>query len=399
MRPSTSIALTLGHEDHYKRLKDPTRQDVFHAEVYLPFTEAVRLPRGNANVRPPDRRKPAYQAMLETVDSEPETFHVKNRGITYFCDRFEYDNVRKQLSVTVPNVGDDEDAPKFGIADGGHTFGVIQETVKSLDEFNAKDGWVPPFVRVHLVSGTRNIGTPDEKIVEALNTSSQVQQFTLDEYADKFEELKEALRNGGFDVNLVAFRENEDREWTVLEIIQRMACFLKDRWQLTQPASMYRSKGKALDLYTADSSRPEFRRLYSVIVDVVTFPEFIQSQFSTGNLVQRRSFGRLRAVKPLKKLWVRPGTEFETSHRLDMAALLPMAAAFRELLVLRGDRYAWRLDPKDVFRRCADQLYTVLLSRIGKVRVTSQLGSDMEYWSACVPIVMRAKDAMTDTGS
>src|SRR5262249_20421864 len=206
-----------------------------------------------------------------------------------------------------------------------------------------------------------------------------------------------ALDKAGFDVDLVAFRENEEREWHVLEIIQRMACFLKERWQLTQPASMYRSKGKALELYTNDSTRAEFRRLYDVIVDVITMPEFIQAELSTGELVQRRSFGRLRAVKPLKKSWQRPGTEYYTEHKLDMGALLPMAAAFRELLVLKGDRYVWRVDPKKVFRECADQLYTVLLSRIAKVRVTSQLASDMEYWSACVPIVMRAKDAVLDT--
>ena len=79
-----------------------------------------------------------------------------------------------------------------------------------------------------------------------------------------------------------------------------------------------------------------------------------------------------------------------------MAALLPMAAAFRELLVLKGDRYIWRVDPKQVFRNCTNDLYTVLLNRIAKVRVVSQLGSDMEYWSACVPIVMRAKDTVLD---
>jgi hypothetical protein len=65
----------------------------------------------------------------------------------------------------------------------------------------------------------------------------------------------------GFDINLMAFRENEEKEWHVFEIIQRMACFLKERCQLTQPASMCRSKGKALELYTNDATRGEFRRL------------------------------------------------------------------------------------------------------------------------------------------
>ena len=91
-----------------------------------------------------------------------------------------------------------------------------------------------------------------EQVVEALNTSSQVQQFTIDEYQNKFEALKEALTRGGFDTSLIAFRENEEKDWEVREIIQRVGCFLKDRWKSTQPTQMYRSKGKALELFTAD---------------------------------------------------------------------------------------------------------------------------------------------------
>ncbi|MBI2808465.1 MAG: hypothetical protein HYX68_26050 [Planctomycetes bacterium] len=48
---------------------------------------------------------------------------------------------------------------------------------------------------------------------------------------------------------------------------------------------------------------------------------------------------------------------------MDMGALLPMAAAFRRLLVLKGDRYAWRVNPKDVFNRCADKLYNAQLAQ------------------------------------
>ena len=394
---STPVEVALTDDDHCKRLKDPCQTDTFHLEAFLPFTEAVKLERGNANVRPSSNRKPAFRAMVETVEKAPDTFHIKNRGITYFCERFQYENGKKSLRVTLPQVADDEDEPKFGIADGGHTFAVIQETVGRLQELQEMEGWTVPYVRIHFISGTRSESTSDEEIVEALNTSSQVQQFTLEEYAGEFDELKEALTKAGFDISQIAFRENEEKEWKVVEIIQRMACFLKERWQLTQPASMYKSKAKALDLYITQESRAEFRRLYDVINDVVTFPEFIQGTLSKGELVPLRSFGRLRAVTGLKKPWKRPATPFTTNHRMDMAALLPMAAAFRELLVLKGDRYAWRVDPKTVFESCADKLYNVLNSRSAKIRSTSQLGADMEYWGACVPIVMREKDRILDS--
>lgn len=250
---------------------------------------------------------------------------------------------------------------------------------------------------MHFLSGDTKAFDEVEVIVEALNTSLQVQQYTLDEYQHKFDELKQALEKQGFDINLIAFRENEEKEWHVIEIIQRMACFLKDRWEVTQPASMYKSKGKALELYTNDSTRIEFRRLFDVIRDVITLPELIQSEFSEGDLIEGRRFGKLRAVKPLKKPYVRPGTEFQTRHKLDMAALLPMAAAFRELLVLRGDRYVWKVDPHETFRKCADRLYNILANRISKVKQLSHLGTDMEYWAACVPVVMRSKDEMIES--
>ena len=36
-------------EDVGRRLKDPTNPNVYHFETYLPFVEAAKLERGNAN--------------------------------------------------------------------------------------------------------------------------------------------------------------------------------------------------------------------------------------------------------------------------------------------------------------------------------------------------------------
>lgn len=390
-----TIELVLRDNDNAKRLKDPFNPHIFHLEALLPFSEAVKLERGNANVRPASEKKP-LKAMLVTSEEMPETFHVKNRGITYLCERFEFDNSTRSLRVTIPVLPknweeiDDLDV-RYGIADGGHTFEVVERTIPRFHELKAEDDdWKEPFVRVHFMATGDEQLDDIEQVVEALNTSLQVQQYTLDEYKNEFDELKEALTHAGFDVGLIAFRENEEKDWHVIEIIQRLSLFLKDRWTLTQPAQMYKSKAKALLLYK--TAREEFRRLFDVIEDVITFPEFIQSELSRGELVQRRSFGRLKSVKPLKKPFTRAGTPYTTDHRMDTAALYPMVAPFRELLVLKGDRFRWRVNPKEVYRRCAADLYQVLLTRSNKARVPSHLGSDMEYWGACVPIVMRAKD-------
>jgi hypothetical protein len=394
--PTKVLELNPRDHEHIKRLYDPADPGLFHLETWLPFSEAVKLDRGNANVRPASERKKPFRDMVTTVENSPSTFHRKNRGIIYLCDKFEVDNKNKVLRVTIPNIdpNDFEDIengePKFGIADGGHTFEVIKQTIERANELSEREGWTEPFVRVRFLAGPAFESGELEQLVEALNTSSQVQQFTLDEYQNKFDELKDALQKGGFDPNVVAFRENEDKEWDVRDIVQRLACFLKERWKTTQPASMYRSKGKALDLYTNEASHEEFKRLYNVAADVVTLPEFIQSEFSrdTG---KGRKFGKLRAVKTLKKPLTPPGTQYLTEHEMDLAASLPIAAAFRELLELKGDRYYWKVDYKEVFKLASDELYRTLLNKVRTAKAVNALGADTEYWTQCANIVLRAK--------
>jgi hypothetical protein len=125
-------------------------------------------------------------------------------------------------------------------------------------------------------TGSSILGGIEDEVVEALNTSVQVKQFTLEEYRGKFDELKEALTASRLDISQVAFKENEDKQWHVTEIIQRLACFLKDRWKITPPSSIYRSKDKALQLFVNDD-KDEFKKLYPIIKDVVTFPEFMRA--------------------------------------------------------------------------------------------------------------------------
>ncbi len=395
--PTKVVELLVADNDHCKRLKDPSSPGRFHLETWLPFSEAAKLDKGNANVRPASERKKPFKDMVETVETDPSTFHLKNRGIIYRCEKFEFDNTQRTLRVTVPDLSPDQfddlenGDPKFGIADGGHTFEVIQQTIGRQNELMERVGWIEPFVRVHFLAGNSS-EVELEQVVEALNVSSQVQQFTLDEYQNKFDELKEALKKSGFDTSLIAFRENEDKEWDVREIIQRMACFLKDRWKSTQPASMYKSKGKALDLFTNEATRDEFRKLYDVAADIITLPEYIQAEFSMGDSVKGRKFGKMKAVKPLKSAWTRPGTEYRTEHLMDLAASLPIAAAFRELLELKGDRYYWRVDYKKVFPHAAEELYKALLNKLRTAKAVNNLGSDTEYWTQASNIVLRAKD-------
>jgi hypothetical protein len=393
------IELYFEDPDQVSVVRDPKLEDVYHVQTFLSFKEINKLKRGNANVRPPEQKRKPFKAMKETVEYAPNTFQLKNRGITYICNNVEVDKKNNKLIVEIPDGIANRNKSSFvryGIADGGHTFEVITQTVAEEKDYDHIVTWKMPTAKVHfLVTKNQDLVEP---IVEALNTSLQVQQYSLDEYNNKFEPLKEALRESGFDLNVVAFRENEDKEWHVIEVIQRLGCFLKDRWVGTQPLAMYKSKGKALKLFTTEDGRQEFSQLYPVIKDVLTLPEYIQSEFSRGGKISAKSLAKLKCVKPLKKTYSRPGTTYSTDHQIDLAALLPMAAAFRELLYLPSDGqgYEWRMDYKEVFAHCAERLYSLLTRRIANVPMSNMIGSDVEYWTGCVQIVNNAREDIRD---
>src|SRR5690348_8352789 len=121
--PTRCITLLPRENDHCKRLADPFGGSLYHLETFLPFTEAVKLEKGNANLRPPSERKKPFQDMIETVENDPASFHKKNRGIMYLCDKFVFDNAKRRLEVVVPDapliegeLNGDEDQKRFGVA-------------------------------------------------------------------------------------------------------------------------------------------------------------------------------------------------------------------------------------------------------------------------------------------
>lgn len=175
-------------------------------------------------------------------------------------------------------------------------------------------------------------------------------------------------------------------------MVHRMTCFLKERWRSSQPTQMYKSKGKALDLYTSPATHDEFVRLDDVIVDVVTMPEFIQAEFSERFAGNGKKFGKMSCTKLLKQPWKRPGTGYVTQHKMDLAASLPLAAAFRELLELKDGRYRWKYDFRKVFDACANDLYEVLRAKLRTIPAMTALGSDNEYWTQAANVVLRAKE-------
>jgi hypothetical protein len=191
------------------------------------------------------------------------------------------------------------DARKVGIADGGRTFAVISNTMLRIDDLKKDENWTEPYVRGRFITTSKAAFVVPEEMVEALNTSTQVKEHTIDEYRNEFQPLKDIFTKAGFNIVHIAFRENDTAQWDIRDILQRLGCFLKDKQSLGP--QMYKSKQKALKLYIDSKTRDDFLSLSDVMLDVAFLPEYIESQFSNKeNLKTRNRFGGLRVVKPLK---------------------------------------------------------------------------------------------------
>jgi hypothetical protein len=400
----TLITLRVSDNDYCKRIKDPFDSNLHHLETLLPFSEVNKLVSGNANVRAPKESSKPFKNMIESVEKNPRAFHIKNRGITFICEGFELaqtTNGARQLNITLANDGDEDfmdqeisDARKVGIADGGHTFAVVSNTMQRIDSLSATEGWAEPFVRVRFITSKAAFVVPEE-MVEALNTSTQVKEHTMDEYRNEFQPLKDIFSASGFNIKHISFRENDSGTWDIRDILQRLGCFLKDKQSLGP--QLYKSKQKALKLYIDPKTREDFLALSDVMVDLAFLPEYIEAQFSSKeNMKNRNRFGGLRVVKPLKEDHVYPGINLKTRHRLDLAATLPLAGAFRELLQTNpstGKQY-WLVDWREAFKRTADELYRALTNNLASVSPIASLGSDAAYWTTASNVILRAKSEM-----
>jgi hypothetical protein len=356
-------------------------------------------------VRAPKENSKPFKKMIETVEQNPQAFHIKNRDITFICESFELaqqaTNGTRQLNIALSDDAENDyldkeisDARKVGIADGGHTFAVISNTVQRLEDLKLLEGWTEPFVRVRFITSKAAFVIPEE-MVEALNTSTQVKEHTMDEYRNEFQPLKDVFVASGFDLKNISFRENDSGAWDIRDILQRLGCFLKDKQNLgPQP---YKSKQKALKLYIDPKTREEFLALSDVMKDVAFLPEYIEAQFSSKeNMKTRNRFGGLRVVKPLKEDHVYPGINLRTRHRLDLAATLPLAGAFRELLQTNPStgKQFWIVDWKEAFKRTADELYRSLINNLASASPIASLGSDPAYWLTATSVILRVKSEM-----
>ncbi len=332
------------------------------------------------NPRDPKLSSVVSKAIADTLKDDPESFFFRNRGITMIADRVEFDNQKNVVSLEMA------DKQKNGLLDGGHTFYVIRNFVENLSaealaEFNA-------FVKIEILEGIKDIDSV-VNIVESRNTSTQVKQQSLEELRKHFAVIQDVLRDKSYSPR-IAYKEFEiledgsPKDIDVKEILSYLICFDREGYDgKKHPLKAYSAKAAVLDYFRENQARiTKYIYLLPVILEL---KDTIYLELPEAYNQQHGKFGKLTDVTKGKTFL--PFIAQESAYRIPSGFIYPILAAFRNLVIVKGDHAEWASDPVKLFQ----ELKLDLAERIGEqaleFRNPNKLGKDMATWRSCYDLV------------
>jgi len=383
------IELRVSSKD-IKRLDDPFEDDRFSYEAQVPITEAEKLIIGNANPRFQKTTSSIPKEIRLSLEQVPKNFHHMNRGIWIAAKKAEYDNQSGTLRLFCPQFADD----RYGAIDGGHTLAVIQEYLNELrqkPEVKWSTDGKPnikaiPYVPLHIRVGVEDILS---EMVSSLNRSAQLKEYTLSNYREEFEQLKELLKNENF-YSQIDWKENGEGEYDALTVIQRLSLFCNGLFpgkKGKHPVIAYSSKAKCLDLFLAQKN--EYLALKPIIGDCFRLPDQVEVLLQKVSPSAR--YGGYGFVNKLKKPQLASSLRGYPEHRLvkswaseyDVTAgvVFLITAALRILVRRKNDGVVlgWRQDPIEFFLKHGRELFEQVTG--APYDSPNALGKDQKLWA------------------
>ena len=307
-----------------RRIPDPNFKDTYNLERHLFVMPVQAMPTElplDPNARTPNIKKRVYQQVEKSLlnqECEPNTFHLKNKGITIVANG-------------INQVGDNDyvvtmQSGLHGIVDGGHTYKLI---TKHLNDEELPEN---QFVAVEI-----RIGVPDQWIPDiagGLNTSVQVEDMSLDNLSAMFEWMKDEIRNQPYYHN-IAWSENEPGALDARDLISLMTMFnieLFPNKSDDHPVMAYEKKSLALKEFEKKSL--SYQRLRPILKDILQLHDIIRQE-ARGVWNKAGGKGGALAFMDSRKRGEHtfPITGKQDKHRLMNGALYPILAAFRWYVV------------------------------------------------------------------
>ncbi|MDU3105634.1 MAG: AIPR family protein, partial [Staphylococcus epidermidis] len=247
------------------------------------------------------------------------------------------------------------DPLNYGILDGGHTYTAIIE-----GRVNLSDN-IDKFVKLEIIVG-ENLTV--SRIADARNTSASVSDIALYELDDKFDFIKNAVKNEPY-ADDIAIKDNSKERLQIIELLKLLYSYniYKFNDSSEMPTQAYSGKATVFkdikkDL---DNKTNYYNNLSSLLPDLVRLYDYIELDFKNKYLEYNPSgkFGALRGIekkkdgkKPLKTLFL----ENDTDYKVASGYILPVFGAFRVLVQKESQNLNWRIDPIQMWNKIGASL-------------------------------------------
>lgn len=376
------IEMTIPPKD-IKRLDDPYNENGYAYECLVPVTQAAKLVIGAANPRKQNLEKPLSRKILNTLVQEPKIFHLWNRGIWVAAQRAEYDNQSQTLLLHCPQNIEE----RYGVIDGGHTKAIIEEFLELAKE-QGKPIKPVPYVMLHVRVGVEeNL----EDMVVSLNRSTQLKEYTLDEYKGEFDKLKAILAKEPF-ADDIGYVENERTEYDILDVIQRLTLLCAPIYPNagdSHPTVAYSSKAKCLQQFVREKAK--YLAMKPIIGDCFRLADQIEvllPEVSGSERFGRFNFARKQKPRIPASLKATPTNrvvdKWTSCYAVSEAVIYPLVASLRVLVRSKADGtvIGWRQDPVRFFKKHGDELFAVVRRYYEEEgKSLTALGKKSEFWA------------------
>lgn len=321
--------------------------------TYYTWVEFQDIPENiplDVNPRKPKMNTSVAKQLIKAVLNPETDFDINNRGIVITAKSFRF---HTKDSIVEIDLGDD--ASRYGILDGGHTYTAIIENRKKIPDNIQK------YVKLEVVVG-------DELDVSALadarNTSAQVSDIALFELDDKFDIIKRAISNESF-ADEVAYRDNDNKRIPIIELLKLIFTFNIKKYpdDSGAPVSAYSGKAAVFKDYKNeyDSEFNIYEKLARQIPKLVELYELILMEMPEKYREFKKEdgkgskFGAVRGVEGAGNFQTL-FTESEIPYEIPTGFLLPIFGAFRALLKERNNELYWEFDPIEVWEKVGVRL-------------------------------------------
>lgn len=342
-----AVATIRAHEA--RRIHDPNYPDAVEHIFTVKVGDLPKLPLG-ANPREQNTNKQVYRdvaASLLNEDGAENAFLGKNLGI-YAC------------AQDVDKVGEDEYTLRFGegdsvldgldgILNGGHTAQIIWDNQEAIEERRDEGRTIDQYVRLYVRQGYPR--TVLAEMAGTLNTTVQVQEFSLAEHQDMFEWIHKSIAGKPYE-DQIAFKENVNAPFYVTDVLSMLALFDTVEYPNdggAHPTGAYREKSQILKRYRKE--RGQFERLEPILNDILVLHDIIASEgankyneyYRTDPTRKKGRAGSLEWVETRARGEFKfPFLDTTGDRRLNRAAIYPALAAFRWMVEDNGGKAKWK---------------------------------------------------------